>query len=85
MVSREIVGKLSFCVPGVFNPLNNSVRGETLLSSLYRGGNRGSERFSIWSKARQQMVIQYRDTASTLESDEPGFEFWIGHSPLCAP
>lgn len=39
IVSREIVGKLSFCVPGAFNPLNNPVRGEILLSSLYRGGN----------------------------------------------
>lgn len=39
IVSREIVGKMSFCVPGLFNPLNNSVRGEILLFSLYRGGN----------------------------------------------
>jgi len=39
IVSHEIVGKLSFCVPGAFNPLNNPVRGEILLSSLYRGGN----------------------------------------------
>lgn len=81
IVSREIVGKMSVCVPGAFNPLNDSVRGEILLSSLCKGGNRGSERSSILSKVGQQMVIQYRDTASILESDEPGFESRIGHIP----
>ena len=53
--AQQVVGKRSLCVPGAFNPLCEG--GEKLLSSLYRGRNRGSERSSSLSKARQQMAI----------------------------
>lgn len=44
--------------------LNDSGGGDTVILTLQRRETEFSERSSILSKVGQQMVIQYRDTAS---------------------